>query len=139
MDKKLIFLENDDVVLIGEDTFKVAKLKQLLELEIKNKLNKGTYDSRNNNQDGYIYNLLQYIRIGENRNIPINQIDYNLKTRCEILQTCGKGWEKGEMKIKISVVSIVERRCNVNLEFHMDNNIENESPLDDLRQMIKSE
>lgn len=139
MDKKLIFLENDDVVLIGEDTFKVAKLKQLLELEIKNKLNKGTYDSRNNNQDGYIYNLLQYIRIGENRNIPINQIDYNLKIRCEILQTCGKGWEKGEMKIKISVVSIVERRCNVNLEFHMDNNIENESPLDDLRQMIKSE
>jgi hypothetical protein len=48
---------------------------------------------------------------------------------CEVLRIASKGWQKGKLRIKVS------------LEFHPDEPAisEPESPLDDLRQMINPE
>ena len=44
MNDNIILLESDDVVLLGEETFKVNRIKQLLEKNIQDKLKRRIYE-----------------------------------------------------------------------------------------------
>lgn len=69
MINKIIHLDNDDVVLVGKDTFKVIRLKELIIQEISKKWGK-TVDS--------YANVLSKISLGNNQDIDINEIGFKL-------------------------------------------------------------
>ncbi|AFY50283.1 KGK domain protein [Nostoc sp. PCC 7524] len=138
MNYKTTPLDMDDVVLCGEDTFKVSRLKQLIRFDIETKWNKGTYDQTKQKFDGYVNSLMRNVSIG-NSSIYVQEVEYRLSMKCEILKIGGKNWQKGQMEIQVSVVPTGKKpEYTVSLEFYPDEIIDMESPLDDLRKKIKT-
>lgn len=81
-------LDNNDVVFFGNDTFKVIHLKSMLESNIRNKWNKGTYNHITQKPDGYVDSLMRSISI-VNTSIYVTEFKYKLRRECEILKIGG--------------------------------------------------
>jgi hypothetical protein len=129
---------DDDVVLLEKDTFKISRLKELVKREIRKKLQYMIYNSQTQMPGGYIPGFLSAINVGEER-IQFREITFNSFKNCQILQIAGKGWQKGKLKIQISIDPNDENRDKIYLEFCPDEPNEPESPLDDIRKRIQAE
>jgi len=142
MNNKFIILDcDDDVVLFEKDTFKVSRLKELLNNQIQYKLDRQFfrtyYKGINSEPDGKVIDLLSKISLNS-ENIEIDEIQYNSLKDCQLLKIGGKEWQKGKLKIKICIYPEDQESDEVHLEFCSDELIETESPLDDLRKMIQA-
>ena len=137
MNGKLIPLDcDDDVVLFEKDTFKVGRLKELAIREIRKKLSNHIYkDSAPDKRGDYIPAFLNHIFMSEQR-LEFSEVQYNSFKNCQILKIGGKGWQKGQLNIKICIKVNGNQPDKVCLEFYADEPDEPESPLDDIRQMI---
>ncbi|AFZ24015.1 KGK domain protein [Cylindrospermum stagnale PCC 7417] len=138
MNNKFIPLDcDDDVVLFYKDTFKVSRLKELVYLEIRNKLNQYTYDEQTKNRGHQILTLLHNLSIGQ-EGINFDEIQFHSVLSCQFLKIGGKGWQKGKIKIQMSSFSMRKKQQpEIYLEFCPDEPEEPESPLDDIRKLIQ--
>jgi hypothetical protein len=106
---------DDDVLSFSEGMFKVGKFRDAVEYAFTDK----------NKVEDSLYYALQEKRVATSNTKELlgEGVD------CEVLRIASKGWQKGKLRIKVS------------LEFYPDEPeiSEPESPLDDLRQMINQE
>jgi KGK domain len=142
MNNNFIPLDNDDdVILIKEDTFKLCKLKEIIKKEISNKMSKPVYQTNNQGQacSGYpISSVLTEIIPNANYD-TFKLIQFNYFADCQILKTTGKGWQKGQINIQIKAFIDGKQKNEVDLAFYPEESTKMESPLDDIRQMISAE
>ncbi len=142
MKNQFIPLENDDdVILIKEDTFQVCKLKEIVKKEMERKMYTQVYQTNNQGQPGagsYIHSFLTGIVPNANTTY-FNVIQFNYFADCQVLKTNGKGWQKGQINIKIRVFTDGKKHNEVDLWFCPEESNIIESPLDDMRKMILTE
>jgi hypothetical protein len=140
MNNNFIPLDNDDVVLIKEDTFKLCKLKEIIKKEIGNIMSKAVYQTNNQNQaySGYPISSFLPAIIPNADSSTFKLIQFNYFADCQILQTTGRGWQKGQLNIQIKAFVDGKQKNEVDLEFYPEELIKIESPLDDIRQMISA-
>ncbi len=126
--------DEDDVLSFGDDTFKVSKFKRAVKGAFGNSLGSQLYSQLNSYHgikiDGAI---LAPKGVDE----PYARW-FNDGIDCEILQIGSKGWQKGKVRIKLSVEFYVEEDSE-QLVSEPSEISQPESPLDDLRQMINQE
>jgi hypothetical protein len=106
---------DDDVLSFSNAMFKVGKLRDAVEY---------AFTDRNKVQDTLFYALQEKgVGLSDTRGLLREGVN------CEVLRIASKGWQKGKLRIKVS------------LEFYPDEPeiSQIESPLDDLRQMINQE
>ncbi|MEH1933110.1 MAG: KGK domain-containing protein [Nostoc sp.] len=117
---KAIECNYGDVLDLGDNIYKVAKLKQAMDTS----------------SNSHLVNILneelrrKEVEIKNSLNLFQDGID------CEILTLGSQSWKKGKVKLKISVEFFVEEE---DIQITNSNNsaiTEPESPLDDLRRMI---
>ncbi|HEY9905788.1 MAG TPA: KGK domain-containing protein [Candidatus Sericytochromatia bacterium] len=125
--------DEDNVLSFGDNTFKVSKLKRAVKGALGNDLGMRFYD-----QLAY-----QGIKIDSAILAPRGVRDpyarwFNDGIDCEILQIGSKGWQKGKVRIKVSVEFYVEEDSEQLVSEPSEIELP-ESPLDDLRQMINQE
>lgn len=119
---------DNDVISFSNEMCKLGNFKQAIESAFQGKVADELIESLESSQ-------IKGIRIGEytsgGRGSRFQYANYNYKwfsegKDCEILRIGGKGWEKGKLRIKLT------------LEFDPDEpeTKQQESPLDDLRQML---
>ena len=137
MNSKFILLNCDDVVLLETETFKVSRLKHLIQEGMKIKLSHYVYDNKNEQRTHYnVKTSLSGVGIiGEY--IGFNEIQFNSIRDCQILKIGSQGWQKGKLKINICISHSNENLDKVCLEFCPDELIEPESPLDDIRKLVE--
>ncbi|MFM9267169.1 KGK domain-containing protein [Tychonema sp. BBK16] len=133
--QKHIFLENyenDDVCSFGSTMFKVGKLRQVMKLAT----------------DSHLEDALT--GLFKTQGLQINTSKYNLQLKCsetqkwfgdgidcEALKIGAKGWQKGKVKIRVTIEfcpdepEVEETPENNQLEISPP-----ESPLDDLRRQL---
>jgi len=128
---------DDDVVLFQKDTFKVSRLKDLLRRITSQRLDCYIHDHENKNL-GQVDSFFRGVTIGE-ISISINEFQFHSTQDCQLLQLGGKGWQKGKLKIQISVPQPTYTKGNKNsvvnvyLEFSPDELEEPELSLDDIQ------
>jgi hypothetical protein len=124
---------DDDVVLLNHDTFKISRLKELAIQNINAKRSTLIYNQETKLPGEYIRDLFSQVSIGA---VPIklSETKYTAVIDCQILRIGGKGWQKGKLKIQIC-----KPGDKVYLEFCPDEPKQPESPLDDIRKMLKDE
>jgi KGK domain len=133
---------DDDVVLFQQDTFKISRLKELLRKITIQKLDYYVQDRENKNL-GQVDSFFRQIIIGTSSigetYMPIDEFQFHSTQDCQLLQLGGKGWQKGKLKIQISVPqpTYTNRQkynvVNVHLEFSPDELEEPKLSLDDLQ------
>lgn len=121
---------DDDVLSLGDATFKIGKFRQALNQSLNNDL--GNQITHQLSSKGV--KIPDSILYPPGENAPHRRW-FNNGMDCEILNLGAKKWKKGRVKIKISVEFYVEEETDSsNTEVS-----ESESPLDDLRQMLNQE
>jgi hypothetical protein len=121
---KPINCNGDDVLEVGENIYKISKLLQAL--------TKASNSS-------IAYRLQQELSSkGVNIQDSKSEVWFTKGLDCKILNLGSPSWKKGKLKFNISVELYIEE------ESEISNNItseisEPESPLDDLRRLIKEE
>ncbi len=130
-----ILLECDDVVLLGEDTFKVSKIEQLVEENIKEKLQRRIYEYNSFHPGVPMLEFFGDISIGKIK-IDLTQIKHEYVTSCQVLRIGGQGWEKGKLKIQIRISPTNNYDNQVYLGFIPDKPMEYEAVLDEICQIV---
>jgi hypothetical protein len=127
---------DDDVLGFGDDTYKVGRFRKAVDKAFGNNLGNQLSSQLNSYQGIKISNA---ILTPQGMNEPYtrwfgNGID------CEILKLGSKSWQKGKVRIQISIEFYVEE-SEIPENFNNDDLsiIPPESPLDDLRQIMKEE
>ena len=121
---KPISCNGDDVLEVGENIYKISKLLQAL--------------TKASNSD-LAYAIQQELRSkGVNIQQSHSEVWFTEGLDCKILNLGSPSWKKGKLKFNINVEFYIEE------ESETSNNItseisEPESPLDDLRRLIKEE
>ncbi|MBP5976407.1 KGK family protein [Brasilonema sp. CT11] len=128
----------DDVVLIGKDSFKVCRLKEVIEEEIRNKLQQHIYEYTSLYPGVSMVEIFRKLSIGQKK-INLMEIQHNYVTDCQILRVGGYGWQKGQLKMKICISVINHNQNELNLEFCPDEPTEQESLMDEICKIIQSE
>lgn len=116
---------NDDVLSVKDKVFKFIQVRQAIQKAFDNKLSEELYNTLNSygipiDPGGYLVGNKFY-----------RQADrwFDEGIECEVLQPASKGWQKGKIKLKVTLEFIPDEP-SIN---------EPESPLDDLRRMINEE
>ena len=124
MNSKYILLDCDDVVLFEKETFKISRLKQLIQEGINNKLSHYVYNSQTEQRTHYNVktSLIGVAIIGEY--ISFNDIQFNSVKDCQILKIGTQGWQKGKLKINIHISPNGNNLAPVSLECYPDAPIE---------------
>lgn len=130
---------DDDVVLLEKDTFKVSRLKELAIQEIRNKLNHQIYDTSTKQPGNKLFYFFGSLPLPV-ENINYDEIQLVFIKNCQLLQTNGKGWQEGKLKIQLySLSRLSNHDIKANLDFCPDEPLASESPLDDIRKMVQTE
>jgi hypothetical protein len=126
--------DDNDVLAFGDDTFKISKFRRAVNRAFGNNLGNSFNNQLSSNQGIKINDA---ILAPKGINEPYARW-FNDGIDCEILKLGSKGWQKGKVRIKVSVEFYVEEDSEqVGSE---PSEIElPESPLDDLRQMMNQE
>jgi hypothetical protein len=127
---------DDDVILLERDTFTVDRLKELSNQAIINKLNYSMNGGISNKYSTSALDFFSSLSLGEQK-ISFSEIQFNYLKDCQILKIGGKGWQKGKLKINICISPNAINPDKVCLEFCPDEQIEPESPLDDIRKLVE--
>ena len=137
MNPKFTLLDcDDDVILLEKDTFTVRRFKELSNNEIRNKLNYSIYERSTKQPGANINNFFSRISLS-GQDISLSEIQFNSIKDCQILKIGGKGWQKGKLKINVCISPQGRNLDKVCLEFCPDEQIEQESPLDDIRRLVE--
>jgi len=130
MSDKFITLDcDDDVVLLQKDTFKVTRLKNILKDIIGRKLYYHYIHDNENKNLGNVDDFLRSTTIGETF-LRMDEFQFHSTQDCQLLQLGGKGWQKGKLKIQISVTKTSKYNgLDVYIQFSSDEPEETESPL----------
>ncbi|MEA5602419.1 KGK domain-containing protein [Nostoc sp. UHCC 0252] len=123
---KAIECNDGDVLDFGDNTYKIAKFRQAMDISFNSKLEDTLNEELNEELSR------QGVEIKDSPNMNWFQEGIN----CEILALGSQSWKKGKVKINISVEFYIEEE---NVQITNSNNseiTEPESPLDDLRRMI---
>ncbi|KAF3886675.1 MULTISPECIES: KGK domain-containing protein [Nostocales] len=126
---------DDDVILFEKDTFKISRLKELLSTDMSLKLNQIIYNQQTQKPQGLVIGSFAKASIVQ-EHIELSEIQFHSIKNCQILRICGKGWQKGKLKIQVSQSIINQKLNQVYLEFCPDEPDDPESPLDDIRKLI---
>ncbi|MEH2050507.1 KGK domain-containing protein [Nostoc sp.] len=139
MKNKFITLDCDDVVLLEKDTFKVSRLKELVQEQIYSKWERhsASYLYSVQNANTQISEFFKQLSISQ-ETIKIDEVKLNLVIDCQILKISGRGWQKGKLKIKIYISNVTKDKYRLYLEFYPDESAKPESSLDDIRKMIQA-
>lgn len=135
MNDKIIPLDCDDVVLLGKDTFKVSRLKELVEKLIRHRLQRRVYESNSLEPGVSMLELFNLISLGEHH-IKLSEIQFNYAINCQILRIGSEGWQKGKLNIEVCILSLNPNLNQIYLEFYPEEFIEYDSLLDDICQII---
>lgn len=137
MSDKFIQLNcDDDVIQIATDSFTVAKLKELVIIGILEK--KPSYLGNNINiNTGNCIEYLGNFRIYY-QDIHVDDLQLQITKNCQLLRIGCKNWQKGKIKIKMSISPRGKYSASVDLEFCPDEPEISESPLDDLRKSLNN-
>ena len=135
MNDNLILLEGDDVVLLGEDTFKVSRIEQLVEEHLQDKLQRRIYQDNSFNPGASMLEFFSDISIGKTK-IDLAEIKHEYITNCQVLRISGQGWLKGKLKIGVRVFPVDNYDKQVYLGFIPDEPIEYEAVLDEICQTM---
>lgn len=114
--------DDDDVLEIGEYTYKVNKLKQALKLA----------SNASDNLPSQLHNELNRHKVIIQQ--PLSKTWFNEGIDCQILNLGSPTWKKGKVKFNLSIEFYIEEDMETT-----NNDIDPnkaESPLDDLRRMI---
>ncbi|MEL6460347.1 MAG: KGK domain-containing protein [Cyanobacteria bacterium J06621_15] len=135
MNNHFILLESDDVVLLGEDTFKANKIEQLIEDNIKEKLQRHIYEYNSFHPGASMLDFFSSIPIGKTK-IDLAEIKYEYFKNCQVLRSSGQGWEKGKLKVEILISTASNYNNQIYLKFIPDEPIEYEAFLDEIFQIV---
>ncbi|MEL6162474.1 MAG: KGK domain-containing protein [Cyanobacteria bacterium J06628_3] len=135
MNDNFILLESDDVVLLGEDTFKANKIEQLIEDNIKEKLQRHIYEYNSFHPGASMLDFFSSIPIGKTK-IDLAEIKYEYFKNCQVLRSSGQGWEKGKLKVEILISTASNYNNQIYLKFIPDEPIEYEAFLDEIFQIV---
>ncbi|MBW4547236.1 MAG: hypothetical protein KME25_22780 [Symplocastrum torsivum CPER-KK1] len=126
--------DEDDVLLFGDDTFKVSKFRRAVNAAFGNNLG----DQLNRQLSSYHgIKIDNAILAPKGVNEPYARW-FTDGIDCEMLQLGSKSWQKGKVRIKVSVEFYVEEDSEQQLIESSEIELP-ESPLDDLRQMMNQE
>ncbi len=135
MNDSFILLECDDVVLLGEDTFKVSRIERLIEENINEKLQRHIYEYNSFHPGASMLEFFSSIPIGKTK-IDLAEIKHEYIKNCQVLRSSGQGWEKGKLKIGIRILPAKNYDNQIYLKFYPDEPIEYEAFLDDIFQIV---
>jgi hypothetical protein len=135
MNGNFIVLESDDVVLLGEDTFKVNRIEQLVEENFKEKLQRHIYEYNSFHPGASILEFFNSIPIGKTK-INLAEIKHEYVQNCQVLRSYSKGWEKGKLKVEIRILSANNYNYQIDITFLPDEPIEYEAFLDEVFQIV---
>ena len=139
MSDNFILLESDDVLLLGEDTFKVSKIEQLIRQNIKEKLQRHIYEYNSFHPGASMLEFLSSIPICKTK-IDLAEIKHEYIKNCQVLRSSGQGWEKGKLKVEIQILpgnNYDNQNDNqIKLKFIPDEPIECEAFLDEIFQIV---
>jgi hypothetical protein len=139
MDEKFTPLEcDDDVILLEKDSFKISRLKELIEEEIRNKLQQHIYEYTSLYPGVSMLEFLSKLSIGQKK-INLKEIQHNYVTDCQLLKVGGHAWQKGKLKIQIGTSSITPYQNQLCLEFCPDEPMEHDFLLDEICKIIQTE
>lgn len=122
-------LGDDDVLLFGQATFLVRRLKELAG----SKLNEILGIAANGQ---YIMDWMRYLKIDKETKIIGGDINWKSPQEgidCQIIKISSKGWQKGKIQIEVNQ-NIKSGETQVSIKFCPDELPEQKSPLDDIRQ-----
>ncbi|MEH1827864.1 MAG: KGK domain-containing protein [Nostoc sp.] len=139
MKNKFITLDCDDVVLLEKDTFKVSRLKELVQEQIYSKWERhsASYLYSIQNANTQISEFFKQLSVSQ-ETIKIDEVKLNLVIDCQILKISSRGWQKGKLKIKIYISNVTKDKYRLYLEFYPDESAKSQSSLDDIRKMIQA-
>ncbi|MBD1810920.1 KGK family protein [Microcoleus vaginatus DQ-U2] len=133
--KKYDTLDDDnDVVLLGHDTFTVGRFKQLASLKFGENFTKSYVVTESYHRS--ISSLMSNLPINEGTIIPGGDINWSSPQEgidCQILKIGAKGWQKGKVKIEVNK-NLKSGGTQTCIKFCPDEPVEQKSPLDDIRQ-----
>lgn len=135
MNDNFILLESDDVVLLGEDTFKVSRIERLIEENIKEKLHRHIYEYNSFHPGASMLEFFKSIPIGKTK-IDLAEIKHEYMKNCQVLRSSGQGWEKGKLKIEVRISPANNYENQIDLTFLPDEPIEYEAFLDEMCQIV---
>lgn len=140
MEDKFVPLESEqDVILFDENTYIIWNFKKIIAQEISNKFHTYLGDNR-----GEVLNLFQNINNNQ-ITFPTKKMTWHSCLKCQILRVCSPKWQSGELRVKADITFYETSQkvyktldIEIFLEFCDDQIIEYQSPLDDLRENIKT-
>lgn len=124
---------DDDVLLLGQATFTVLKLKNTVYTKF-NDILQITVEAKSSRDS--IDRWIEKLRISEETIIYGGNINWNTPQEgidCQILKIGSKGWQKGKLQIEINK-KFKAGRTQVCIKFCPDEPPGQKSPLDDIRQ-----
>ena len=124
---------DDDVLLLGQATFTVRRLKELVRSQFNEILEiNGESKSRRESIRRWMTNL----RLNEETIISGGDINWNSPQQgiyCQLLKIGSQGWQKGKIKIEI-YQDLNSWKTQTSIKFCADEPLKQKSPLDDIRQ-----
>jgi hypothetical protein len=138
MKNKFIPLDcGDDVVLFEKDTFKVSRLRELVIRQIIYKWRQEICTYKTQLAENSVGSLFGSISAGD-ESIPFSEVQLNAVKNCQVLKIGGEGWQKGKLKIRISIYPNSSKVNNLYLEFYPDESIETDLPVNNINKMIQT-
>ncbi|BAY44606.1 hypothetical protein SAMD00079811_22070 [Scytonema sp. HK-05] len=139
MNEKFTPLEcDDDVILLEKDSFMVSRLKELIEEEIRNKLQQHIYEYTSLYPGVSMLEFLSKLSIGQKK-INLKEIQHNYVTECQLLKVGGHCWQKGKLKIQICTSSVTPYHNQLYLEFCPEQPVEHDFILDEICKIVQSD
>ncbi|WP_290880761.1 KGK domain-containing protein [Fischerella sp.] len=135
MSDKIIPLDCDDVVLLGNDTFKASRLKELVDKQIRQRLHRCVYESNSLEPGVSIFELFNLISLSEHH-IKLREIQYKYVINCQVLRIGSQGWQKGKLNIEVCILSLDPNLNQIYLEFYPEEAIEYDPIFDDICKII---
>lgn len=128
MTESFIKLEQDnDIVMLGKDTFTVSRLKELMTENMKTRIFSKNLNSGNNSLADY---LSQDLKLTD-KSIELKLNEFRLVFTpkgidCQLLQLKSGQWISGKIRFQVDSVYLPKSTVNVELEFSPDEIISNE-------------
>ncbi len=135
MNNKLIPLDCDDVVLLGKDTFKVSRLKDLIATHVKQKLQRRISEKNSLEPGVSLLDLFRTIPLNEHQ-FQLQEIRYSYEINSHVLRIGSQGWQQGKLKIDVHISSIDSSWNQVDFEFYPEEKSEPDPILDEIYQIL---
>lgn len=139
MNDKFIPLDSDeDVILLERDSFTVSRLKELIEEEIRNKLQQQIYEYTSLYPGVSMLEFFSKLSIAQKK-INLKEIQHNYVTDCQMLRVGAYGWQKGKLKIQTSLSIVNQHQSKVSLAFCAEELDDQEQIMDEIYKIIQSD